>query len=96
MDRVAELPVVNVEPIADVLRRIARLIPDDANHAWAYNPRDDQPLGGFPSARTNLIQKPSIARPGPDGASPYLFTIQTESLVRQEAGEIEPVKVRPR
>src|SRR5271169_633923 len=50
MNRIAELPVVNAEPIADVLRRIALLIPDDASHAWAYSPRVDQSSGlGFPT-----------------------------------------------
>src|ERR1700730_15817388 len=50
MDCIAELPVLNAKPIADVFRRIPRLIPDDTSHAWAYSPRVDQPLGlGVPT-----------------------------------------------
>ena len=39
MNRIAELPVVNAEPIADVFRRISPLIPYDASHARAYSSR---------------------------------------------------------
>jgi hypothetical protein len=35
MNRIAELPVMNAEPIAYVLRRMPRFIPDDASLTWA-------------------------------------------------------------
>ena len=68
VDRIAELPVVNVKPIADVFRRIPALIPYDASHASAYSSRfgpivmmdlysDAVPAPSWPSASASLIRR---------------------------------------
>src|ERR1700731_2685821 len=44
MNRLSELHARDTEPIADVLRWIAWLIPNDAGHAQVYNSRADQSL----------------------------------------------------
>jgi hypothetical protein len=37
VNRIAELPVLNAEPIADVFRRISSVVPNDTSHVRAYN-----------------------------------------------------------
>ena len=70
MNGFAELPVVNPESIADVLRRIASLIPYDASHARAYSPGVYQSLSDqVLRNRAKSIQRPSIGRPASSGRS---------------------------
>jgi hypothetical protein len=37
VNRIAELPVLNAEPIADVFRRISSVVPNDTSPVRAYN-----------------------------------------------------------
>jgi hypothetical protein len=56
VNRIAELPVLNTKPIADVLRRIAPFIPDDASHARAYSSRVDHSLRNRASDDIRLLK----------------------------------------
>jgi hypothetical protein len=47
--------MLNLEPIADILRRISPLVPNDASHAGAYSSHADQSL------KDRAFPRPAIA-----------------------------------
>ncbi len=52
----------------------------------------DQPLGlGFPDARPNLFQKPSIARPGSDEASRHLLQFKLRHYHAGQHDGVDPI-----
>jgi hypothetical protein len=73
MKRLAELPMLNVEPIADILRRISPLVPNDASHAGAYSSYADPSLNDRafrdqqPPVYPKTVNSTPCLRPGKSG-----------------------------
>jgi hypothetical protein len=65
MNRPAELPVLDAEPIADVFRRICWLIPNDPGHAGYITRAADQSLSDWlaPLFPRQFTKKPSMESP---------------------------------